>query len=243
MKLAIDHNSPVPLHVQVENLLRELIRQPQYQQGELLPGETQLASVLGISRNTLRQATNKLEYEGLLIRKKGIGTRVKQQAVTSHLEHWHSFTQEMNEQGVSLVVYEQRCETVAADARLAAFFHVQEGEPVFSLKRLRGSHHGPLVYFESYFHPRIGINANDDFSRPLYDILEQDYHVVPALSKENISARPAKASIAAALRIKKGAPILYRERFVFDPGGRPVEYNTGCYRADRFTYSIDIRRS
>ena len=198
--------------------------------------------MLGISRNTLRQATNKLEYEGLLIRKKGIGTRVKQQAVTTHLDHWRSFTQEMNEQGVSLMVYEQTCKMVPADAKLASFFNVPEGESLFSLKRLRGSHEGPLVYFESWFHPRIGINAQDDFSRPLYDILEQDYHIVPVLSKENISAKPASPSIASKLRMEAGDPILFRERFVYDPGSRPVEYNIGYYRADRFTYSIDIQR-
>jgi GntR family transcriptional regulator len=240
--LAIDHNSPVPLHAQAEILLRALIQEPQYQQGALLPPEAKLASVLGISRNTLRQATNKLEYEGLLVRKKGLGTRVKQRAVTTHLDHWHSFTQEMSEQGVSLVVYEQQVETVAAGDRIAAFFSISPSEPVFSLKRLRGSPDGPLVYFESYFHPRIDIHAVDDFSRPLYDILEHDYHVVPAISRENITAQLATPVMAGKLRIKPGDPVLFRERFVLDPGQRPVEYNIGYYRADRFTYSIDIRR-
>jgi GntR family transcriptional regulator len=198
--------------------------------------------VLGISRNTLRQATNKLEYQGLLIRKKGVGTRVRQRAVTTHLEHWHSFTQEMTGQGVSLVVYEQQVETVVAGDKMAAFFGIAATDPVFCLKRLRGSPDGPLVFFESYFHPRIGINAQDDFSRPLYDILEHDYHVVPAISRENITAQLATPVMAGKLRIKPGDPILFRERFVLDPGERPVEYNIGYYRADRFTYSIDIRR-
>ena len=240
--LAIDHSSPLPLHAQVENLLRALIQEPQYQQGALLPPEARLASVLGISRNTLRQATNKLEYEGLLVRKKGVGTRVRQRAVTTHLEHWHSFTQEMTSQGVNLVVYEHQAETLAADEKLAAFFGIAASTPVFCLKRLRGSPDGPLVYFESYFHPRIGISAGDDFSRPLYDILEHDYHVVPTISRENITAQLAAPAMAGKLRIRPGDPILHRERYVLDPGERPLEYNIGYYRADRFTYSIDIRR-
>ena len=76
MKFKIDHSSAVPLHAQVETLLRELIELPKYKNGGLLPKEVDLAKQLGISRNTLRQATNKLEYEGLLVRKKGVGTRV-----------------------------------------------------------------------------------------------------------------------------------------------------------------------
>ena len=71
----VDHSSPVPLHIQVEGLLRDLIERPAYQNGKLLPKEVDLAKRLGISRNTIRQATNKLEHENLLSRKKGVGTR------------------------------------------------------------------------------------------------------------------------------------------------------------------------
>jgi GntR family transcriptional regulator len=44
------------------------------------------------------------------------------------------------------------------------------------------------------------------------------------------------------LNIEKGSPILVRKRRVFDPGGRPVEYNLGFYRADSFVYSIESER-
>jgi len=39
-----------------------------------------------------------------------------------------------------------------------------------------------------------------------------------------------------------GAPILQRLRMVYDPGNRPVEYNIGFYRGDRFTYKIESER-
>ncbi len=77
MTLKIDHNSKLPLHVQVENLMRELISSPTYSNGTtFLPKEIELANTLGVSRSTIRQATNKLEYEGLLKRKKGGENRV-----------------------------------------------------------------------------------------------------------------------------------------------------------------------
>jgi len=101
MNLKIDHSSAMPLHAQVESLLRELIELPQYQAGEFLPKEVDLANQLGISRNTLRQATNKLEYEGLIVRKKGFGTKVAEKSFTTQLNNWHSFTQEMNEKGIA----------------------------------------------------------------------------------------------------------------------------------------------
>jgi len=110
------------------------------------------------------------------------------------------------------------------------------------LSRLRGDENGPFVYFESYFHPRVGITPNEDFNQPLYELLEQKFKVVPVISREKIKARQAAKITANRLQIRKGEPILVRERFVSDPGDRPVEYNIGFYIAEKFTYSIEIRR-
>ncbi len=242
MKLTIDHQSPMPLHAQVERLLRQMIELPEYQDGGFLPKEIDLARQLGISRNTLRQATNKLEYEGLLVRKKGVGTIVAKKTVTTHLQHWHSFTQEMNERGVQFKTYSLNIEWVEADEKLASFFKVEEQTRVLRLSRVRGDDAGPFVYFESYFHPRIGLTGTEDFTRPLYEILEDDFHVVPSLSKEKIKARLATSITAKRLSIAAGDPVLVRERLVYDPGDRPLEYNIGFYCADKFAYTIDIKR-
>lgn len=242
MELKIDHQSPVPLHFQVEELLRKIIELPEYKNGGFLPKEVELAKRLGISRNTIRQATNKLEYEGLLTRKKGVGTKVAENTVTTSLDSWHSFTQEMSEKGVVFVNFRIETKWVKTDARLAAFMQIPEETEVLCLVRLRGFEDGPFVYFESYFHPRIGLTGKEDFARPLYDIIEEDYHVVPVLSREKIRAKSASAITAKRLKIRNGDPVLVRERFVFDPGNRPIEYNIGFYIAEKFTYSIDIKR-
>lgn len=242
MHLKIDHSSPIPLHAQVEELLRKLIDLPEYKDGGLLPKEVDLAKKLGISRNTLRQATNKLEYEGLLTRKKGVGTKVVQKQVTTHLNEWHSFTQEMNEKGVSFKNYKLQVEWVKANAKVAKFFEIKEGLSILKLSRLRGDEEGPFVYFESFFHPHIGLTGEENFSQPLYDILENECSVIPSYSEERIKARTASVITSQNLEIKPGEPVLVRERFVSDPGKRPLEYNIGFYIADRFTYTISIER-
>lgn len=242
MILKIDHSSPIPLHAQIEDLLRKLIELPEYKNGGFLPKEVDLASKLGISRNTLRQATNKLEYEGLLIRKKGVGTKVAQNQVTTHLNEWHSFTQEMNEKGISFNTYSLNTEWIPAEKKVATFFGIAEGTSLLRLSRLRGDKDGPFVYFESCFHPRIGLTGKEDFNRPLYDVLENDFNVIPSISNERIKAKLASLITAKRLKIKQGDPVLVRERFVSDPGNRPLEYNIGFYIADKFTYTINIKR-
>jgi GntR family transcriptional regulator len=241
--MKINHNGDVPLHIQVENLLRELMKKPEYLNGQMFPKEVDIAKRLGISRNTVRQATNKLVYEGLLIRKKGVGTRMADNPVTTKLDNWHSFTQEMNEKGISFINYDLNVDWVEADTFVAEFFSVPQKKKILKLERLRGLDKGPIVYFISYFHPRVGLKGNEDFAhKPLYKILEDECSTVVSVSKEEITARLANEEIAKKLNIKKGSPILRRKRFVLDPGGRPVEYNIGYYNAESFTYSIEIQR-
>ena len=240
MEIKLDHNSPIPLHLQVENLLRDLIELPEYKNGAYLPKEVELSKRLGISRNTVRQAANKLQNEGLLIRKKGVGTKAASRSITTNLGEWHSFTQEMNSKGIPFKNLRIEKEWVKVNETIANFLQVDSETKILKLSRLKGSD-SPLVYFESYFQPRIGLTGEEDFQRPLYEILEQDYHSIPAVSKERIKAGKA-GEFAEILEINKNEPILIRERFVSDPGGRPLEYNLGYYRNDRFTYSIEIRR-
>src|SRR5688500_361318 len=115
MDFIIDHNSTQPLHMQVEDMLRKLIEKPEYQNGKLLPNEINIAKKLGISRSTVRQATNKLVYEQLLIRKKGVGTKVAKNNITTRLNKWSSFTHEMDEKGVLFRNYSIKVSMVLPD--------------------------------------------------------------------------------------------------------------------------------
>jgi len=243
MVKAIDHKSALPLHIQVEKMLREMMNLPEYSKGKMLPNEVEIAKRLGISRNTVRHATNRLAYEGLLIRKKGVGTKVSsEQNVMTRLDSWHSFTQEMNEKGIAFKTYEIDVAWVKPDESVMKFFSIPINREVLSMERLRGLDEGPIVYFISYFHPRVGLTGKEDFSKPLYKMLEEEYATVVSTSREEISAKLADKNIAKKLKIKIGSPVLKRKRFVLDPGGRPVEYNIGYYNAEHFTYSIEIQK-
>jgi len=240
MTLQIDHTSKLPLHVQVEELLRNIISSQKSAPGTMLPKEIELANQLGISRSTVRQATNKLENEGLLKRKKGVGTTIaSKKRLSTELNHWYSFTQEMKERGVDVQNLFIKTEFIPANEKLSQFFNIELGRPVLRLSKLKGTGSDPIVYFESYFHPRIGISKEDDFSIPLYSMLETKYGIKVVKSNENILAKLA-GRLGSKLKVSPESPILYRERFVYDPGDRPIEYNVGYYRSDKFTYSIGI---
>ena len=162
MKITLNHNSPIPLHIQIEEQLRVAIKSEEYQKGVKLPNEMDLSKQLGISRSTLRHSINKLVYEGLLIRKKGVGTFVKKTSVSSKAQNWLSFSQEMKALGITTKNYELHLSWVKPNEELCLFFDIKNDVRILKLERVRGKAEYPFVYFISYFNPRIGLTGNED---------------------------------------------------------------------------------
>lgn len=242
--MKIDHNSTKPLHIQAEEILRGFIESEEYKNGKLLPNEVALSEQLNISRNTLRQAINKLVFEGLLVRKKGFGTKVVKKGIVGGVKNWLSFSQEMKTLGIEVRNFELHISLKRPSEEIKTFFDItSKTDPkCVVLERVRGNKEYPFVYFISYFNPLIPLTGEEDFTRPLYELLESNYNIIVKTSKEEISARLAGDFIAEKLEIKSDEPILIRKRFVYDINNLPIEYNIGYYRADSFTYTIEAER-
>lgn len=239
----LDLNSPIPLHAQIEKFLRKLITDKKYIDGRnFLPKEESLSKKLGVSRNTIRQAINKLVYEGLIERKKGVGSKVIQKKITTRLDNWISFTKEMKNQGIDVVNYLIDISLIDVDDAVLKALSIPKYQKIWCLKKIRGSKDAKYLYSISYFHPRIGISDKDNFKIPLYDLLEKKHDTIVTISKEKLRAIKAGKDIAVLLDSDKNDPILKRERVVYDPGNRPIEYNIVYYKTEYFTYDIDIKR-
>ncbi len=239
----LDHDSRIPLHKQAEEQLRKLIKDEAYSKGALFPKEADLAQRWGIARNTLRQAINKLVQENLLERKKRSGTRVSKHKITTNLSNWTSFTHEMEDHGLSFKNLLLKAQQLKPTKEIITALQLTNNQPILCLKRTRSTGKNPMVYFESHFHPRTGITENDNFEKPLYELMDEEHNIIPVYSREEIKAIAATQKIANLLQIKKGQPVLERKRLVLDAGRKPIEYNICYYRSDWFTYSIEIKRT
>ncbi len=240
--LTVDPTAALPLYAQCEALLRRLIRQRQYREGDLLPDELTLANQFGVSRGTVREALKRLVAEGLIERRAGAGTRVVAAPMRTSLEAWPSFTREMAQLGIEVQTLNWSIQSIAADASVAQALQITPGCRVRFLSRLRSADGEPAVQFHSWFHPRLGDLKQLDSQRPLYEAIEALTGIAPGRSRETIRAGRADQAVAQRLRTDEGAPVLLRQRTVYDMIGRPFEYALVTYRADRFSYSITLDR-
>jgi DNA-binding transcriptional MocR family regulator len=79
----VDRASPIPLWFQVAQHLERSIATGVLPQGALLDNEIAMAERLGISRPTMRRAMEELVGQGLIVRRRGIGTTTSPTPVRS----------------------------------------------------------------------------------------------------------------------------------------------------------------
>ena len=237
MRGIINEHSALPLNKQVENYLRTLVQEEKYRKGQLLPTEIQLAEDLGVARNTVRTAMDKLVREGVITRKKGVGTQVNCAPIVTDLTRWNSFSLELGDQMQTL---SRTVSHTAVDREVGAELGLLPGQQTLCLQRLKGVENEPMVLLVSYFPRELNILPDEKFEGRLYQVLQEKYGVRPARSCEEIGASAPNQELSRKLALPRDVPVLYRKRRVLDRSGNLIELAYAFYRSDRFVYQIDI---
>ena len=76
--MSLNHDSTVPLYLQLKEFLRMQIETGVYASGSRLPSERELAQDFHVSRMTARQALQLLAQDGFTSSRVGKGTYVRQ---------------------------------------------------------------------------------------------------------------------------------------------------------------------
>lgn len=236
---ALDERSPMSLYYQLKTILAEKIHSGQWKVNDRIPTERELCDAYGVSRATVRLALGELENEGLLYRKQGKGTFVAAPKIEQLLSGFYSFSEEMEKQGrhpsTRLISFRK----VKAEDEIAQFLDLSEGADVFAIRRLRLADDQPVILEVSYVPCDIcpTLKERDVKEHALYELFREKYNIFPSKAHESFEAVLAGPKEADYLGVPDGWPILRLERitYAFD---RPVEYNIGLIRGDRYKYKV-----
>ena len=121
----------------VINLLKNRLNSAIYNIGDLLPSEKELAELYDVSRNTLRKALKTLEEEGMIERRHGSGTYLRNKHFQASVTHLDSFTEIAKNEGKTPTSQILKFELQTASDEIANSLRVTLGEPVYYAKRLR----------------------------------------------------------------------------------------------------------
>ncbi|OWW19152.1 GntR family transcriptional regulator [Noviherbaspirillum denitrificans] len=236
--------SPVPLHTQVRENLRERILDGSYPPHSRLPAESELGSIFGVSRITVRQALGDLQREGIIFRIPGKGTFVSRPKAYQELGHLEGFAQAMARMGHDIrnVVISHRL--VEASAQVAERMQAGAGDTVSEIKRIRHLDDEPVSLEITYLPQDIGerLRSEDLERRDIFAILEQGYGIPLGHADIRIDAILADRTLAATLRVDEGAALLRLERLTHTSSGKPLDFEYLYFRGDAFQYRLRVAR-
>ncbi len=237
----IERASAVPIYYQIQQHFRDLIESGRLRPGDALPPESLLASRLGVSKMTVRQAMRELEVAGLITRSRGRGTFVAFPRMRHELRRLTGFTEDVSARGMVPGAQVLFFGEVPASSDVAGPLGLDPGARVLRVRRLRLADGKPAALHDSYLRGvRVDRQALER-SGSLYALLEAQ-GVRLAEAEETIEAVAATRQEARWLGLKAGAPLLLVSRTVYAETGQPVEFVRALYRADFYRYSVRLRR-
>jgi GntR family transcriptional regulator len=232
--------SPVPAYAQIEDQLAVRIESGELRAGERLPPERELAESVGVSRMTMRQALAALAARGLVERGVGRGTFVARVKLDHDLRRVAGFSELMMRQGLQPGARVMSAAETSAPEAVAAALHIEPGDAVYRIQRLRLGGRVPLALEDAWLPAapfpgllELGLSAS------LYDLMRELYDLAPVRTVERLEPVLARAHEAAALDMPAGSPLMLVERIAYAAGGLPVEFSHDRHRGDRVRFTIE----
>ena len=233
----------VPIYIQIRESLRADIMQGVLKRGEQLPSENELAAKYKVSRMTIRESIEDLVDEGLLYRRHGVGTFV----AFPHLQRDHtkltSFFDKAESEGVQVQAKLLSLEVVPATPKVAEALDIPAGSHVIRVKTLRYANGVPITVHDAHMPHKLFPNlVNENLEvQHLWSLFEKAGHRVKR-AVQKLEAREASKEVAHLMKIKEGAPVLFKERTVYADDGTPIEF-TYCYnRGDIYSLTVALER-
>lgn len=231
-----------PLYRQVKERLVRRIAAGQWQAGQLIPSEFQIADELGVSQGTVRKALDEMTGDRLLVRRQGRGTFVAAHDEARILFQFFKLRRDggANEFPDSEVIDVGRAK---ASGETSVKLALAKSDIVVIVKRIR-SLGGKKVVSEHIVVPAArfpGIEKSDPVPNNLYGLYAERYGVTIARATETLKAIVCPHEDAALLGVKPGTPVLAIDRIGIDLSGRPVEWRLSLCRTDQFHYLSDLK--
>lgn len=130
------------LHGSVSSFIRSKIYDKELAAGDKIPSEHRLMDEFAVSRGTVRKAIKALVDEGLLTQERGRGTFVCAPYVTHPDEGKpFSFAESFNDRGIEFDTHVLMRQVIPANVDIAAQLHVEPGDQILRLRRLRSAGH------------------------------------------------------------------------------------------------------
>ena len=212
--------------------------------GERMGAERELAERLGVSRSTIRAALADLERTGVIRRTRGRGGGifVAERKVERDLTSLAGLPAYLRRQGFESDARVLSTATVEADPETRDALGLPAGALLLEIVRVRLADGEPISLERAMFPAeRFPGLLDRSLAGSLYELLQQEFGLVPGEAEERIEVVAAGAAEARLLGAGRGAPLLAVARTAWDAEGRAFERSHDLFRGDRARIVVRAR--
>jgi GntR family transcriptional regulator len=236
------------LYLEAIDILVQHIQEGKYPPGAKLPSEEQLAREMGISRVTLREALRVMSEDGMLFRRHGSGTfiRDKKAMPVQDLSTILSISTMFKRAGLEHKIVKADYGKIISKGRVAENLQTPPGAEVWKVERLRkiGDRFAmyALDYFPASFVPPEGEGKINDYLFSIYHFLHEVCG--QSFDQGRCTLKPilADEKLIEIMKVSRNSLFMLIETVDLNPEGKPVLYAREYYFADLFEFQVNRRR-
>lgn len=225
-----------------EEELRQAIVAGTYRPGSQLPTEAELTEMLGVSRTVVREALRGLEEDGLIMRRHGVGTFVREHAILKNLNINYGTTEMIQSAGLAPGTTYLDVRTEPASDEVADALRVPVGSPILAISRVRTADGQPVVYSVDMLAESLLRGASLDPQRFLtesvYSVMQTEIGRVIEYGVARLLPAQAPAPVAERLGLPAGSLLLYVVQTDYSPNDEPLLYTTEYHLPDAFDFVV-----
>ncbi len=219
-----------PIWLQIYDRLAEACSGQLIEPGSRLPGEYKMATIFGVNRMTMRNALIRLQREGFLQARKGVGIFVRPPTQRYVVEDNMRFGGALEAGGVVTTETLSLRRRKASPQAREAYGLSARGQTI-ELRRLRSLDGAAIYYAVKEFLPEMFPRfeevyaASGSVAQVYRDHGVKDYKRL----ETRVLGAFASREEAEVLQLTPKTPVLHVNAKNADPSGRLIEFNRGCW--------------
>jgi len=217
--------------------------------GSLLPTEFELCDRYGASRYTVRMALGQLQEQGLISRRKNVGTRVEASRPTGGFMQSLASVEDLAQFGATHVRVVREVGEIVLDLKQAELLGCPGGTRWLRISSLRmdDSRKGrPIGWTDVFIDPafaEVGPMVRESPQLLISELIESRYGRRIARIRQDIRATSVPTELAGELKVDAGSPALMIIRRYLDTADEVFEISVTIHPAERFTFSMELSRA
>ena len=235
----VDKTLQIPLYIQLIDIIKEMIKNNELQDGHYLMSERDICKIQNVSRMTVNKAIINLVNEGILERRQGKGTFVSYKKQKLTYEKMQSFTEIAEEKKLKVkneilkFKLEKPSDTVRQYLQL-----YDDSSLVFQIERIRFIDEDPTILERIYIPEHMCPNLNEEIIKKtsLYKLYREKYMHKTQRAKQVINPIALDKSHSKLLNVDLNSLALKIDRVVFTDKEEVLEYTSSLFITDKHQY-------